>query len=174
MFDPLSTVLKLRTVARPDICHPKVMPFDSCLCTPASVDWPHQLPRRPHETSKQKRSATGRRHLLPAQCKRSVLFDGGKIVDADFKGAPPHGARIVSGAGRTLLPGLIDAHVHAYQDPGLPLLFGVTTQVDMFTAVPMIQEIPRQMKAGNNSSKEDIDRRRPGAGAWRTGRTAAA
>ena len=88
--------------------------------------------------------------------RRSVLIDGATIVDADFKGAIPAGAKVVGGAGRTLLPGLIDSHVHAYQDMALPLLFGVTTQVDMFTAVPLMQDMTRQMKAGTNSGKADL------------------
>ncbi len=48
---------------------------------------------------------------------------------------PPVGARIVDGGGRTLLPGLIDAHVHLSKAraPALPLLVahGVTTVRDM-------------------------------------------
>jgi imidazolonepropionase-like amidohydrolase len=34
---------------------------------------------------------------------RSVLFDKGVIVDADFRCAAPQGARVVEGSGRTLL-----------------------------------------------------------------------
>ena len=44
--------------------------------------------------------------------RRSVLFDDARVVDADFRGSAPAGARIVQGAGRTLLPGQIGrAHV---------------------------------------------------------------
>ena len=88
--------------------------------------------------------------------KRSVLIDGAKIVNANFKGAAPAGSSVVSGAGRTLLPGLIDAHVHAYQHLELPLVFGVTTQIDMFTAVPLMQEMARKMAAGANSGQADL------------------
>ncbi|MGF6274325.1 imidazolonepropionase-like amidohydrolase [Massilia sp. UYP11] len=88
--------------------------------------------------------------------RRSVLFDGGVIVDADFRGAPPAGSRIVGGAGRTLLPGLIDAHTHAFKQLDLPLLFGVTTQVDMFTAVPLMQEVKASMAAGRNAGRADM------------------
>lgn len=87
---------------------------------------------------------------------RSVLFDKGMIVDADFRGAAPAGATIVSGAGRTLLPGLIDAHVHAYRYLELPLLFGVTTEVDMFTGVQLMQEVTRKMMAGQNHQQADL------------------
>lgn len=88
--------------------------------------------------------------------RRSVLFDGGVIVDADFRGAPPSGARVVAGAGRTLLPGLIDAHTHAYRQSDAPLLFGVTTQIDMFTPVPVMQEVKRAMAAGQNAQRADM------------------
>ena len=47
--------------------------------------------------------------------RRSVLFDQGVIVDADYRGAAPGDARVVDGQGRTLMPGLIDAHTHAYR-----------------------------------------------------------
>ena len=88
--------------------------------------------------------------------RRSVLIDGGKIVDADFHGAAPAGATLVNGLGRTLLPGLIDAHVHAYQHLELPLVFGVTTQVDMFTSVALMQDVSRKMEAGTNSGQADL------------------
>lgn len=87
---------------------------------------------------------------------RSVLIDGGSIIDADFRGPAPRGARLVSGAGRTLLPGLIDSHVHAYRHFDLPLLFGVTTQVDMFTGVQAMQEITRAMAANSNRHQADL------------------
>jgi DNA-binding CsgD family transcriptional regulator/imidazolonepropionase-like amidohydrolase len=88
--------------------------------------------------------------------RRSVLIDHGVIVNADYRGAAPAGARIVSGAGRTLLPGLIDSHVHAFRDQELPLLFGVTTQVDMFTGVQIMQDTTRAMAAGHNSHQADM------------------
>jgi imidazolonepropionase-like amidohydrolase len=78
--------------------------------------------------------------------RRSVLVENGVVADADFRGAPPAGARVVQGAGRTLLPGLIDSHTHAFRDHDLPLAFGVTTQVDMFTAVPLMQEMQAARK----------------------------
>ncbi|WP_323143161.1 CIA30 family protein [Massilia phyllosphaerae] len=87
---------------------------------------------------------------------RSVLVRDGAIVDADYAGEVPAGARVVSGAGRTLLPGLIDAHVHAFQHLDLPLMFGVTTQVDMFTGVSVMQAVTRDMAAGRNGSRADL------------------
>ena len=45
----------------------------------------------------------------------------------------PEGAVILGGAGKTLLPGLIDTHTHTWSVPMLarPLDFGVTTVMDM-------------------------------------------
>lgn len=88
--------------------------------------------------------------------RRSVLFDDARIVDADFRGSAPAGARIVQGAGRTLLPGLIDAHTHAFRQFDLPVLFGVTTQIDMFTAVPVMQDAKRSMAAGRHAGQADL------------------
>ncbi|RFP21634.1 amidohydrolase [Duganella sp. BJB488] len=88
--------------------------------------------------------------------KRSVLIKDDKIADADFHGAVPAGAHVVDGAGRTLLPGLIDAHVHAYQHLELPLMFGVTTQIDMFTAVETMQAMSEKMRANANHGQADL------------------
>lgn len=65
---------------------------------------------------------------------RTVLVRNG-LIDAMGEGiAIPAGLRVVEGAGRTLLPGLIDAHVHSWGEARRDALrFGVTTQVDMFT-----------------------------------------
>ncbi|ONI76438.1 imidazolonepropionase [Actinosynnema sp. ALI-1.44] len=61
---------------------------------------------------------------------RTVVIDGGRIRQVG--GEPPAGADVVDGRGATLLPGLIDAHVHSA--PGslaLALRFGVTTELEM-------------------------------------------
>jgi len=87
---------------------------------------------------------------------RSVLLRDGLIADPDFRGQAPAGCRVVPGAGRTLLPGLIDAHVHAFRHLDLPLLFGVTTQVDMFTPVPVMRQVTRDMAEGRNQGQADM------------------
>ncbi|KQV53799.1 MULTISPECIES: CIA30 family protein [unclassified Duganella] len=88
--------------------------------------------------------------------RRSVLLEGGKIASADFKGQAPAGAKIIEGTGRTLMPGLIDSHVHAYRYLDLPLLFGVTTQVDMFMPVQGMQAIHARMAKGENKDAADV------------------
>lgn len=46
----------------------------------------------------------------------------------------PAGRDVIEGKGRTLMPGLIDAHVHTWGDARRDALrFGVTTQIDMFS-----------------------------------------
>jgi len=73
---------------------------------------------------------------------RTVVVVDGRIVAVGSNGvAVPPGAQHVDGAGRTLLPGLIDTHVHL--SPIFPrqalqqsLAFGVTTVIDMWTGPP--------------------------------------
>ncbi|MDI5975702.1 amidohydrolase family protein [Amycolatopsis magusensis] len=59
-----------------------------------------------------------------------VLIEGGSIVG--ITGVAPSDASVVDAAGATLLPGLIDSHVHTSEE-GLrdALLFGVTTELEM-------------------------------------------
>lgn len=61
---------------------------------------------------------------------QTVVLDGRRIHW--IGGEVPEGAEVVDGRGATLLPGLIDAHVHS--SPGslaLALRFGVTTELEM-------------------------------------------
>lgn len=62
-----------------------------------------------------------------------VLVRDGVIAEVG-PDIPADGAEVVDGAGRTLMPGLIDAHVHVFGDAlQATLRFGVTTALDMFT-----------------------------------------
>jgi len=69
---------------------------------------------------------------------RSVLVANGAIVRIGDGHLNIAGARIVSGEGRTLLPGLIDAHVHIARDARealqQALVLGVTTELDMYSS----------------------------------------
>lgn len=87
---------------------------------------------------------------------RSVLVVDGTIANADFRGAAPAGARVVDGKGRTLLPGLIDSHVHVFRKFEMPLVFGVTTEIDMFTDVSLMQKIAKAMADGTNHDGADV------------------
>jgi imidazolonepropionase-like amidohydrolase len=64
----------------------------------------------------------------------TVVIRNGLIEQVTPAAAHDGHAEIVDGAGRTLLPGLIDAHTHVF--PGglaQALRFGVTTEFDMFS-----------------------------------------
>ena len=64
----------------------------------------------------------------------SVLVRQGRIVAVGTEVAVPAGTEEIDGTGKTLLPGLIDAHAHA-RGSALreQLVFGVTTALDMAT-----------------------------------------
>ena len=66
----------------------------------------------------------------------TVVVRGATILAAGPDVQVPTGTEVVDGAGRTLLPGLIDAHVHVFDAAQLEdsLAFGVTTVLDMFSA----------------------------------------
>ena len=69
--------------------------------------------------------------------KTNVRVEGGKVADVG-SGALDTSLPVVDGSGRTLLPGLIDAHTHSW---GTALeraaVFGVTTQLDQFGDLEM-------------------------------------
>jgi imidazolonepropionase-like amidohydrolase len=59
-----------------------------------------------------------------------ILIDGDRIAQPDGEAVD----QTVDATGKTLLPGLIDAHTHAVGDDlALALEFGVTTELDMFS-----------------------------------------
>ncbi|HEY4022343.1 MAG TPA: hypothetical protein VGM75_26885 [Pseudonocardiaceae bacterium] len=61
---------------------------------------------------------------------RTVVLDNDRITA--IGGAPPTGAELIDATGATLLPGLIDAHVHTNESSlALALRFGVTTELEM-------------------------------------------
>jgi len=107
-------------------------------------------------------SATLFRHVrvfdgLTATANRDVLVTGSRIVGIGRGIEPPAGATIVDGAGKTLLPGLIDAHTHAY--PGAlttALAFGVTTELEMFGDTARARVWRAEQRAGHAVSRADI------------------
>lgn len=62
-----------------------------------------------------------------------VLIERGRIVRVG-RGLRSPSAEKVNGAGKTLLPGLIDSHVHGFPGAAVDALrFGVSTEVEMFS-----------------------------------------
>jgi imidazolonepropionase-like amidohydrolase len=80
----------------------------------------------------------------------NVIIAGGKIVACGPGAAIPAGAEIIDGTGKTLLPGLIDAHVHVISTDLLKqaLVFGVTSVVDMFMDVSAMQAVKKAQAEG--------------------------
>ena len=80
----------------------------------------------------------------------TVVIDGGKIVGIGERISIPENAEMIDGAGKTLLPGFIDSHVHVWDKQNLrqSLVFGVTAVVDMFTSVQAMSEIKKIQSEG--------------------------
>ena len=78
---------------------------------------------------------------------RSVLIEDGRISRIDGLAFEVPNADVIDGQGRTLLPGLIDAHVHlpdhAEEASRQALVLGVTTQLDMFSGGERLKRIKK-------------------------------
>ncbi len=85
----------------------------------------------------------------------TVVVRDGRIVEAGTSVAIPAAAEVVDGRGKTLLPGLIDAHVHLWNEDILKsvLAFGVTAVVDMFTSVSFLRPIQEAQARGQNAGR---------------------
>lgn len=70
-----------------------------------------------------------RAQMVPHQ---DVVIDGKRIVGVAPTAAPPAGADVIEGAGKTLVPGLWDMHAHVHGSDGLlNLAAGVTSVRDL-------------------------------------------
>lgn len=85
--------------------------------------------------------------------KTCVLIEAGRIKAIDPRLTAPTGSTIVVGEGKTLLPGLIDAHCHSWFPLHLKQAaeFGVTTSLDMMTQPAFV----RQMKQSQKKQRAD-------------------
>lgn len=86
-----------------------------------------------------------------------VWVEDGKIkaVGNDLK--VPSGVKTVEASGDTLLPGFIDAHTHAWGDALKEAeIFGVTTELDMFSDVKFMQQTKKDQAAGKNLDQADL------------------
>lgn len=83
-----------------------------------------------------------------AMLRADLVIDGERIVGLETHAAIPDGARVIDAAGLLVLPGGVDAHIHA-RDPDEPLVEGfhtatmaaaaggITTVIEMPQAVPL-------------------------------------
>ena len=78
---------------------------------------------------------------------RSVLIENEKIRWIRGPEAAVPNAQVIEGTDRTLLPGLIDAHVHMPDHADVAahqaLMLGITTQLDMFSAGERLKNVKR-------------------------------
>lgn len=87
----------------------------------------------------------------------SVLVRDGRIAGIGASIAAPAHAEVVDAAGKTLLPGFIDAHTHAFGDALRDaLVFGVTTELDMFTDAQLARALRAEQAAGNVPGRADL------------------
>src|SRR5690606_6032742 len=86
-----------------------------------------------------------------------VFVRDGRIAAVGRDLTAPSGVEVVDGSGRTLLPGLIDAHTHAFGDAlKEAAIFGVTTSLDMFTDVSLARAYQAEQRAGNATDRADV------------------
>jgi imidazolonepropionase-like amidohydrolase len=102
---------------------------------------------------------------------RSVLVQDGKIARIGGPELPvPLGATLIDGRRRTLMPGMIDAHVHltdsAEADLRQAIQLGVTTVIDMFSASTRFERI-KVLRAADAFGVADV--RTAGVGATAPG-----
>jgi imidazolonepropionase-like amidohydrolase len=89
--------------------------------------------------------------------KTTVLVRDGRIAQMGPRLKLAATLPVIDGAGRTLLPGLIDAHTHTYGSAGRDALrFGVTTELDMFTDWRSLAAAKAQRQSGARVTVADM------------------
>ncbi|HEY6392631.1 MAG TPA: amidohydrolase family protein [Bryobacteraceae bacterium] len=90
--------------------------------------------------------------------RQTVIVSGDRIVEIGSKPVVPAGAISIDGTGKTLLPGLINAHVHTVRADQLDqhAIFGVTTVLDMGSDLKLIEQLRLAQKNGKAANRADI------------------
>lgn len=88
----------------------------------------------------------------------NVLVNDGVITAVGADLAAPADAIVIDGAGKTLLPGLIDCHTHTFAEVMLQqaLIFGVTTTLDMFSDARFAAAMRKAQAEGRASTRADL------------------
>ena len=87
----------------------------------------------------------------------TVHVRDGSIVAVGADVALPEGIDAIDGRGRTLLPGLIDGHVHTWGDARRDALrFGVTTMLDMFSDPSALPAAKREREDVTHADTADL------------------
>lgn len=87
----------------------------------------------------------------------TVVVREGRIAAVARDAAAPGGLPVVDGAGRTLIPGFIDAHVHAFGTAQRDMpRFGVTTGLDMHGTPERLAALRAQRTAFDDTAQADL------------------
>lgn len=89
----------------------------------------------------------------------SVLVLGGLIaaVGTEREVAAPRGIQVYDGRDRTVIPGLVDAHVHTDDEfRNDALRFGVTTELDMFGDPTQLPAAKRRRRSLRRTDRADL------------------
>ncbi|MFI5455533.1 MAG: amidohydrolase family protein [Isosphaerales bacterium] len=88
----------------------------------------------------------------------TVVVRGGTISAVAAGAQIPAGATVIDGHGKTLFPGLIDAHTHTFASEQLraAVVFGVTTELDMFTSQSFAAGQRAEQIAGKAAGRADL------------------
>ena len=88
----------------------------------------------------------------------TVLIKDGRIAATGHRVVFPKATPVVDGTGRTLFPGLIDAHTHAFDRQTLvaALNYGVTTELDQFTSAAFAATMRSEQAAGDVTDRADL------------------
>lgn len=88
---------------------------------------------------------------------QTVLVENGRVAAVGKGVRAPKGAPVFDGAGRTLLPGLVDAHTHVFFDAAKDALaFGVTTELDMGTHANLLPGFKKKREDLSNATEADV------------------
>src|SRR3989442_13693210 len=89
-----------------------------------------------------------------------VTVEDGMIQSVTAAGVrPPDSAVVIDGAGRTLLPGLIDAHVHIGREESTleqAAALGVTTVLDMWGDPTALIPLKKEIERGEHPNAADF------------------
>ncbi len=88
----------------------------------------------------------------------AVVVRDGRISELRADGMAPEGVPEIDGQGGTVLPGLIDAHLHLSDEAQLRqmLAFGVTTGLDMFTLPELATPLRKEQAQGDVTARADL------------------
>ena len=86
-----------------------------------------------------------------------VWIENGKIKAVGKNLKVPSSVKTIDAPGDTLLPGLIDSHTHAFGNALKEAeIFGVTTELDMFTGVKYMQQVKKDQAEGKDLDWADL------------------